>query len=254
MVTLRPALLALICCFPLPLSAETMVAAAANVQGAMEQIVQAFRAKGGGAVTVSYGSTGNFVRQIREGAPFDLFLAADEVSVTTLAADGLTLDQGVVYATGRLALVAPKGGALAVDASLDGLRAALAAGTITRFAIANPEHAPYGARTAEALAHVGLWADLQPHLVLGENVAQAAQFASSGNAQGGIVALSLALIPGLAARTEHAVLPAEWHAPLTQAMVMLPGVDDQARALYAYLQGPEARAILAARGYGPPLD
>lgn len=254
MTIMRAVCLAVLLALPLPLRAETVIAVAANVQGAMERIVEAYGAQGGGAVTVSYGSTGNFVRQIREGAPFELFLAADEAAVLSLAADGLTRDQGAVYAVGQLALVAPKGGVMAVDASLDGLRAALGAGTVRRFAIANPEHAPYGARAVEALRHAGLWDQVQPLVVMGENVAQAAQFATSGNAEGGIVALSLVLIPEVAAKTDHAVIPADWHAPLTQRMVLLPGAGDEARAFYAYLQGPEARAIFAAQGYGAPKE
>ncbi len=252
MRAVRPALLAILLTLPLPVQAETVIAVAANVQGAMEQIVDAYKASGGGDVTVSFGSTGNFVRQIREGAPFELFLAADEASILSLAAEGLTADTGVVYGVGQLALVAPKGSTLAVDANLVGLGAALESGTIKNFAIANPEHAPYGARAVEALEHAGLWDKVQPHIVIGENVGQAAQFATSGNAEGGIVALSLVLIPELAAKTDHAILPADWHKPLTQRMVLLPGAGDEAKALYAYIQTPEARAILASQGYATP--
>jgi molybdate transport system substrate-binding protein len=250
----RPACLAALFLLPLPIQAETVVAVAANVRGAMERIVDAYQAQGGGDVTVSFGATGNFVRQIREGAPFELLLAADEASVKLLAASGLAPDQGIVYAVGQLAVVAPKGTAMVVDANLAGLRAALAAGTITRFAIANPDHAPYGARAVEALTRVGLWDAVKPHVVMGENVAQAAQFATSGNAQGGIVALSLVLIPALADKTDHAIIPSDWHQPLTQRMVLLPGAGQEATALYAYIQTPAARAILAASGYAMPAE
>jgi len=254
MRALCPAILAALMVFPLPMRAEAVVAVAANVQGAMEKILDAYQAQGGGQVTVSYGSTGNFVRQIREGAPFDLFLAADEASVKLLATDGLAPDEGTVYAVGRLALVVPKGSVMGVDANLDGLRSALAAGTVRRFAIANPDHAPYGMRAVEALDQAGLWAAAQPYLVIGENVAQAAQFVASGNADGGIVALSLVLIPALADKTDHAVLPVYWHKPLTQRMVLLQDADDEARALYAFVQSAEARAILAAMGYAKPSE
>lgn len=237
---------------PIGARAEPLVAAAANVQGALDEIIAGYTAQTGLAVRVSYGSTGNLLRQIREGAPFDLFLSADEASAEALVTEGLTQGAAQVYAQGRLALLVPKGGAVGVDAQLDGLRAALAAGTVKRFAIANPEHAPYGLRAREALTHEGLWEALQPKLVLGENVAQAAQFVTSGNADAGIAALSLALSPAVAALADHVTLPAEWHAPLTQSLVVLTRADAETLAFAAYLTGDAARAIWAASGYGLP--
>lgn len=246
-VLLSLALLAPICA-----RAEPLVAAAANVQGALDAIIAGYTAETGKQVRVSYGSTGNLLRQIREGAPFDVFLSADEVSARALADEGLTMGAAQVYAQGRLALLVPKGGDVAADAQLAGLKAALAAGTVGRFAIANPEHAPYGMRAREALEHEGLWDAVQPALVLGENVAQAVQFVTSGNADAGIAALSLALSPAVAAQTDHAVLPAEWHAPLTQSMVVLPRADADAQGFATYLLGDAARVIWAANGYGLP--
>jgi molybdate transport system substrate-binding protein len=238
---------------PLSAMAEPLVAAAANVQSALQDIVAAYEAKTGASVRVSYGATGSLVRQIRQGAPFDLFLAADDLSIRKLEAEGLTQGAGRDYAIGRLALVAPKGGVFAPDADFAGLATALAAGKIARFAIASPEHAPYGQRAVEALRHAGLWAQVEPQLVLGENVAQAAQFVASGNADGGLIALSLALSPAVAARVDRAVVPADWHAPLVQSMALLPRAGDEARAFFDFLQGPEAQAIFAAQGYDLPL-
>lgn len=237
---------------PFAARAEPLVAAASNVQGALDEIIAAYSAETGTGVRVNYGSTGNLVRQIREGAPFDVFLAADEPSVNALVADGLTPGGAQVYAQGRLALLVPSGGAVAADAGLEGLRAALAAGTVTRFAIANPETAPYGMRAQEALDHAGLWAAVQPALVLGENVAQAAQFVTSGNAQAGIVALSVALNPEVASVTDHAVVPDDWHEPLTQGMVVLPRAGPDAKAFAAYVRGDAARAVWARHGYALP--
>lgn len=232
--------------------AAPVIAAAANVQGPLQEIAAAYQAQTGTSLRISYGSTGSLVRQIREGAPFEVFLAADEASVNGLVAAGLTEGPGRVYAIGRLALVAPKGGKIALDPGFAGLRAALAAGLVTRFAIANPEHAPYGVRAQEALRHVDLWAAAEPRLVLGENVAQAAQFVASGNADGGMIALSLALSPAVAARVDHVVVPADWHQPLVQSMALLPRAGADAQAFFAFLQGPEAQAIFAAQGYDLP--
>lgn len=245
-------LLAIVAMVCVPLSrarAEPLIAAAANVQGALEAIVAQYRAQTGLGVRISYGATGGFVRQIREGAPFEMFLAADEASVQALFADGLTQGPGTIFAQGRLALVVPKGGPIALDDQFAGLRAAVENGTVTRFAIANPEHAPYGARAVEALRHMGLWEAIEPHIVMGENVAQAAQFAASGNADGGVIALSLALSPAVASRVDHVVVPADLHAPLRQSMTLLPLAGAEARAFYAFLQGVEARRIFAAFGY-----
>ncbi|HSF65399.1 MAG TPA: molybdate ABC transporter substrate-binding protein [Paracoccaceae bacterium] len=229
-----------------------VIAAASNMEFALAEIAEAFRQATGHRVRLSLGSTGNIARQIRQGAPFQLFLAADEVVPLALHADGLTEDAGRIYALGRIVLVAPRGGVLVPDPALDNLAALVAAGGITRFAIANPDHAPFGMAARAALQHRGLWDALVPRLVLGENISQAAQFALSGNAEGGIIALSLALAPQVAARGDHALIPEGWHNPLTQRMVLLRGAGPVARAFHDYIQSPPAREILARYGFGLP--
>lgn len=228
------------------------VAAAANLKGALEAIAADYQADTGGRVRLVFGATGNFVRQIEQGAPFSIFLAADEESPRRLVAAGRTEGPMVEYATGRLALLVPKGSPLKLDGSLQDLKAALADGRLKRFAIANPEHAPYGQRAVEALRAAGLWPAIEPRLAMGENVAQAAQFAISGNAQGGLVAYSLALTPELAGRADHALVPASLHSTLRQGMVLLKGASPEAQRFYAYLQGPKARVTLRRHGFGEP--
>jgi molybdate transport system substrate-binding protein len=129
------------------------------------------------------------------------------------------------------------------------LKAAVADGRVKRFAIANPEHAPYGRAAREALQRAGVWEAIAPRLVLGENVSQAAQFATSGAAQGGIFAYSLALSPAITAKGSVVPLPAQSHAPLHQRMVLLKGAGATAQAFYAYLQQPAARALLRKHGF-----
>ncbi|MCA1775782.1 MAG: molybdate ABC transporter substrate-binding protein, partial [Loktanella sp.] len=129
---------------------------------------------------------------------------------------------------------------------------ALAVGTITRFAIANPEHAPYGQRAMEALQSRGLWDDLQPYMVLGENVSQAAQFALSGDAEGGIIAYSLALSPDVASHGSYELIPEDWHKPLRQRMVLLNDAGEVAQAFYAYMTEPAARTIMERYGFVLP--
>ncbi len=229
-----------------------LVAAASDLQFALEAVKDSYQASSANAVQIVYGSSGNFYRQISEGAPFELFLSADEHYITQLAQAGLTQDDGVLYAEGRLVLMTPPTSPVQADAGLESLADALAKGQIQRFAIANPEHAPYGRRAEEALRHVQLWDALQDKLVLGENVSQAAQFATSGTTQGGIIAYSLALSPNVAARGTYALIPADWHSPLKQRMVLLSNASEEAKAFYAYLQEPAARQILEQYGFTLP--
>ncbi|RPI13662.1 MAG: molybdate ABC transporter substrate-binding protein [Lysobacterales bacterium] len=244
---------ALCACASVP-RAEPLVAAASDLQFALEEIVAEYRRESGRDVRVSYGSSGNFTRQIAQGAPYELFLSADEAYVEQLVARKLTRGTGARYSTGRLALYAPMGSPLGRPPGLDVLGERARAGVLGRFAIANPEHAPYGRAAAETLRHLGLWDAVRPRLVIGENAAQAARYASGGDAEGGLVALSLALGPELAARGTHTVIPESWHAPLHQRMVLLANASPEAEQFYRYVLGPESRAVLARRGFQLPAD
>lgn len=248
------ALLAMILCLPQQVAGRPapVIAAASDLQFALPEIARAFAAETGQEVRLSFGSSGNFARQIRQGAPFELYLSADEDYVLALARDGFARDEGALYAVGRIAVIVSRGSPLKADGALDDLAAALRDGRLQRFAIANPEHAPYGRRAEEALRHRGLWDAIRPHLVLGENVSQAAQFALSADAQGGIVAYSLALAPPIAARSMHALLPQAWHAPLRQRMALLARAGRVAEEFYQYLQQPPARAVLRRYGFVLP--
>ena len=245
-----PALL----CAPALLRAQTapVIAAASALQFVLPLLAADFTAQTGTAVALTFGSTGNFATQIRQGAPFQLFLAADESFVADLASAGFTRDAGALYGLGRIALIVPHGGPLQADGDLDDLVAGLGDGRVTRFSIANPDHAPYGLRAKQALQHKGIWDAIQPALVLGENVSQAAQFATSGNAQGGIIAYALALAPQVAALGTSGLIPAAWHSPLRQRMVLLRGAGAVAQAFYDYLQTDPARARFAAAGFTLP--
>lgn len=230
------------------------IAAAADLKFALDEVGAAFTRDTGKVVTLTYGSSGNFLRQIQQGAPFQMFLSADEGFVRQLADAGKTVDGGTLYAIGRIVLFAPKNAPFKVDPELKDFRAALADGRIQKFAIANPEHAPYGLAAEQALRSRGLWDAVQPKLVMGENVAQAAQFASSGSTQGGIFAYSLALSQHVGDLGTFVLLPADWHEPLRQRMVLLKGADDTARAFYAYVQQPAARAIFRKYGFVLPSE
>jgi molybdate transport system substrate-binding protein len=232
--------------------AGPLIAAASDLRFALDELAASFRRDGGGPVRIVYGSSGNFRRQIAEGAPFELFLSADESYVRALEREGRLVDGGVLYGIGRLALVVPPGSPLAVDGSLAGVVAAARDGRVRRFAIANPEHAPYGRAAQEALTAVGAWATLRPRLVLGENVAQAMQFATSGSTDGGIVALSLALAPGALGTAAYAAVPEALHQPLAQRMALTRRASPEARAFYEHLQRPASRQVLKRYGFALP--
>lgn len=234
---------------PAPSSRTALVAAASDLQFAIEEIAARFEVETGHRVQLTLGSSGNFARQIRQGAPFDVYLSADEAYVLDLSARGLTRDEGTLYARGRIVLFVPHNSALVADPGLDDLERALADGRIRRFAIANPDHAPYGQRAEEALRHRGLWDGLHAHLVFGENVSQAARFAASGNAQGGIIAWSLALAPAVAAQGSHALIPEDWHRPLLQRMVLLRRASEAGEVFYDYMQSEPARQVLRRYGF-----
>lgn len=231
-----------------------VVAAASDLKFALERIAARFEAETGHALRLSFGSSGNFARQIRQGAPYSVFLSADEGFVFDLADAGLTEDRGIRYATGRLVLFAPPGGPFQPDPELAGLRAAVSRGAIGRFAIANPQHAPYGRAAREVLERAGLWDALQSRLVLGENVSQAAQFATSGSTDGGIFAYSLARAEALAGRGPWVLLPEHLHMPLHQRMVLLRNAPTSARAFYEYIGSPPARSILQEFGFVLPEE
>lgn len=247
-------LLLLLVCLPHPLRAEEppAIAAAADLKFALTEIAERFTAATGQQVKVSFGSSGNFARQIEQGAPFQLYLSADESYVMRLAEQGLTVDTGTLYAIGRIVIFAPAGSPVRADAKLEDVRAALADGRLKRLAIANPDHAPYGRAAREVLEQAGIWEQTRPKLVLGENASQAAQFAVSGSAQAGVIPYSLALAPAVATRGSYVLLPAGWHRPLRQRMVLLRGAGDTARRFRDFLQEPEARSIFERYGFVLP--
>lgn len=229
-----------------------VIAAASDLQFALPEVAEAFQRDTGQQVRLTFGSSGNFARQIRQDAPFAAFFSADEAFVDDLARDGFMRDPGQLYAIGRIVLIVPKGSPLRADGSLDDLKAALADGRLQKFAIANPEHAPYGMRAEEALRTKGLWDGIKEKLVFGENVSQAAQFATSANAQGGIIAYSLALSPKVSALGAYELIPDAWHRPLRQRMALTKKAGPTAEAFYAFAQSPAARAIFRKYGFVLP--
>jgi molybdate transport system substrate-binding protein len=228
------------------------IAAAASLRYALDQIAADFEKKTGTKVRITYGATGNLVQQIEKGAPFQVLLAADDESVKKLAGENLTDGAPVIFAQGQLSIVAAKGSPVAVDSDLKGLSEALAAGKVKHFAIANPDVAPYGRAAREALKKAGLWDKIQPLIVQGENVGQAAQFTTTGAAEAGMIAHSLALSTEMAPKITAAVVPESWHEPIDHGMAVIKGAGEPAHAFAKYVQDKEARAVFEHDGFVMP--
>lgn len=224
-------------------------AVAASMKSAFGELVSDFQSRHpGDTIRVTYGSSGKLVAQIANGAPFDLFFSADTTYPRQLVEKSLTVGPPNPYATGHLVLwsLDPQLGRLA----LNELPKSLAG----KFAIANPRVAPYGLRAQEALQRAGVWDALQPRLVLGENINQAAQFIDTGAADAGLIALSLVLGPELRGKGAWSPVPGDWHRPLTHDFVILkPAAGNAvAKAFAGYVATPPALAILKRYGFDAP--
>lgn len=227
-------------------AAEVSVAVAANFTAPMQKIAAAFDADTGHKATLSFGSTGAFYAQIRNGAPFQMLLSADDETPARLEKEGLaTAGTRFTYATGRLVLWSAQPGVV------DDKGEVLAKGNFERIAVANPKLAPYGAAAVEALTRLKLLDRVQPRLVQGENIAQTYQFVATGNAPLGFVALSQVMVDGRIGKGSGWLVPANLHAPIRQDAVILAGGKDNpaATALAAYLKGDKTRAIISSYGY-----
>ena len=229
-----------------------VVAAAADLQFALAEVAEAFSRATSFRVRLALGSSGNFTRQIIQGAPIEVFFSADEGYVRELAERSLTADNGRIYAIGRLVLYAPTGSPVQADPDMDDLAAAVADGRLRKLAIANPDHAPYGRAARAALTRKGLWEKLQGRLVFGENISQAAQFALSGTVEAGVIAQSLAISDRMARAGTFAVLHPSLYPPLRQKMVLLRGAGQTARRFYEYVQSEPARAAFERYGFALP--
>ena len=228
-------------------AADVPVAVAANFSAPMQKIAAAFEQDTGHKAIVSFGATGKLYAQISNGAPFQVFLAADEATPARLEREGKAVDGSrFTYAVGQLAL-------WSADAStVDAQGAVLKTGNFKHLAVANPKLAPYGAAAMQVLDQLGLTARLQPRLVTGENIAQTYQFVASGNAQLGFVALSQVMEGGKITQGSAWQVPPQLHAPIRQDAVLLATGKDNpgATALLQYLRGDKARAVVQSYGYG----
>lgn len=228
--------------------ATLAVAAASDLQSALPTIALQFEKETGQKIALTFGSSGNFFSQIRNGAPFDVFLSAD-IDYPKRLQDSGEAEPGSLYEYGRGRLVLWTRN----DSGIDVRRglAVLADARVRRIAVANPEHAPYGRAAVAALRHEGLSDRVQSKFVLGENMSQAAQFAQSGSADVGVLALALALSPTLRNSGTYLEIPESWYPPIEQAVVILTSSKQKrvARQFVDYLKKPAALQILQSYGF-----
>ncbi len=231
---------------------ELVVAAAADLSTALQEIAHNYEEKTSVKVKLSFGASGTLTQQIQNGAPFDLFFSADmdypRQLVTAGQADGASLYQ---YAVGKLVLWVPADSRL--DVEHQGMDALLEP-SVKKIAVANPQHAPYGRAAVAALKHYGLYDRVADRLVLGENVSQAAQFVESGNAQAGFVALAHALAPGMQGKGKYWQVPAEAYPGLAQGVVVLANSPHKKEAVefVEYVKTKEAADVLRKYGFTVP--
>ena len=226
------------------------VAIAANMKDAFNEIAIAFKAGGKPEIRVVYGSSGNFAAQIMNGAPFNLFIAADEHFPLELFKNGKTVDEGAIYAIGKLALIAKtSSGIRLADSKTEIARAIVRANKV---AIAKPELAPYGKAAVEYLKAEGLWDLAKDKLVYADNIGAATTYVMSGAADIGFTALSLAKSPEVTKQTSFLLVDTKLYEPIKQRMVLIKGAPQESVDLYRFMQGHQAKSILQRYGYTTP--
>lgn len=248
----RILLVLIVCAFATVASAqEIVIAAAADLSSVFPEVAARFEKETGRKVKLNFGSSGQFLLQIENGAPFDMFFSADVQYPQRLEAEKLT-QPGTIYkyAIGRLVLYVPNNSPLDISHGLRALQSPQA----KRIAIANPQHAPYGRAAIESLKKEGLYDSLQSRLVMGENISQTAQFVQSGNADAGLLALSLVLSPQMKSAGRFVEVPESDHAPIEQAAVILERSKDKATsALFLdFVRKPEIVRLMSQYGFTLP--
>lgn len=229
---------------------EITVAAASDLQNALRRITQNYEKQTGEHVRLSFGASGNLVAEIENGAPYDLFFSADIGYAQRLITDGRALPDSLYeYAVGRLVLWVPANSPLDVQKGFT----LLTNPRVHKIAIANPKHAPYGRAAEQALKSAAVYERVKDKLVLGENISQTKQFASSGNADVGLVSLSLVVTPpgaGSASGGKYWVVPSTMYSPVKQAAVVIKGTHTSAAAKFlAYIKSDAGRRTLKEYGF-----
>lgn len=227
----------------------TFVVVAANMKDAFIEIQNQFQKENKGELKVIYGSSGNFASQILNGAPFHLFISADEQYPLELFKKGKTVNEGAIYAIGKLALIANKGKGITLDDSKEKIADAIK--KANKIALAKPELAPYGRASVEYLKASNLWELANSKIVYADNIAMVAMFVTTGSADIGFTALSIAKSPSVAKQISSVEMKSSYQ-PIKQRMVLIKNPTPDAMRLYEFMQTPKAKEILRSFGYQTP--
>ena len=252
---LRLVLCALLCISSIVTAAEApLVAVASNLTQAVTEIAGRFKSGTGIMLKLSFGSSGNFARQILQGAPFQLFLSADKKYVDMLRDNGQKFLQTSEYARGRIGFFIPEDSRLSGTAGLNEIINAIEFDDYRRMAIANPEVAPFGLAAEQALSYAGVWYINRNKLLLGENAAQTVQYSLSGAVDIGIIPASAAIQPEVRAHGSFIPIPETWHQPIQHYLVLFADANPSAIRFYDYLLTEAAQRILVTYGYSPNMQ
>ncbi len=235
------------------IAGEARIAAAASLTFVLEEITDQFYKETGHRIKISYASSGTLTRQIEQGAPFELFLSADESYIDRLIQQQLTSDQnasGTIYAVGKLAIFNSSDQTQHITSDLSSLGKSLKEKKIKHFSIPDPELAPYGRIAKQALETSGLWGGISPFLITGENASQAAMFVSTGSVDGALLPLSLAMILEKKGLGNYQLVAEDLYQPLKQRMVLLKNTGKITQSFYEYLLQPSAQKIFNKHGFG----
>ena len=216
---------------------------------AISEIARSFEQDSGIRPRLTFGSSGNFTRQLIQGAPYKVFLSADKRYMDILRENDVKMLASATIARGQIVLFVPESSSLFGLDNLNAVIRHLQHGQYSRLVIANPEHAPYGIAAQQAMQNAGLWALQRQRLLLAENAAQATQITMSGNVDAGIIPLSHAKLSKLVVKGHAFTIPEAWHKPLTQHLMLIHGANEEETKFYQFLQSEKARAILQQHGY-----
>ena len=230
---------------------SVLVATASNMGNAMQELADGFQKQTGTGVRIVSGSSGNFTRQILQGAPFDLFMSASKAYLDTLRDAGVSIPRSTELARGRIGFYIPAASPLGDRRTLDEILNAVKFNEYRLIAYANPEFAPYGVAARQALEKAGVWVmDINKQLI-GENAAQAVQFCLTGSVDMCIIPLSYAKLPEVQKMGRFFLVPADWHEPLRQYIILLNEKNSSAAGFYDFLLGEQASQVLVNYGYDP---
>ncbi len=250
MVTMRFSSLFILFLLPAISAAETIdVAVASNLTQPIKKIVAAYEARSSSRVRLTFGASGNLARQIVQGAPFQLFISADRSYIDFLLEQQIVNYPGMEFTRGSIGIFIPNDSILRSETDLKSVINAMMYRSYRRIAIANPEHAPYGAAALQALQNAGLWAIEQNRLIKADNVAQLVRYSLSGSVDAAIIPASFMEQGNMAGEGKFFRFPESWHMPVIQYLLVLENAGSQARDFAAFLYSDIAGSILSEYGY-----